>query len=245
MSTVFPVTTEEGAAAIRVEGLFKGFGGPPVLRGLDLEIAWGATLVIFGANGSGKTTLLRLLATLYKPDRGSVSIAGMETRRSAASIRRRIGVVAHHPMLYRNMTCEENLAFFGRMYGLENVGERVASVLNQVGLESRRNQRVRTLSHGMQKRLAMARAVLHDPAILLMDEPESGLDQGALERMESLRETNSGRRRTIIAATHNVEWGLGWGERVAVLRGGSIAYEADRDGLNEGELRRAYGESGQ
>ena len=231
--------------AIRVEGLYKGFGGPPVLRGLDLEIAWGTTLVIFGANGSGKTTLLRLLATLYKPDRGRVHIAGLETRRSAASIRRRIGVVAHNPMVYRNMTCEENLGFFGRMYGLGDAGERVTTVLNQVGLEGRRNQRVRTLSHGMQKRLAMARAVLHDPPILLMDEPESGLDQGALERMVSLREMDSGRRRTIIAATHNVEWGLGWGESIAVLRGGSIAYEAPREGLNEGEFRRTYGELGQ
>ena len=216
-----------------------------MLRRLDLEIAWGATLVIFGANGSGKTTLLRLLATLYKPDRGSVSIAGLETRRSAASIRRLIGVVAHHPMLYRSMTCEENLSFFGRMYGLEDVDERVEKGLGQVGLEGRRKQRVRTLSHGMQKRLAMARAVLHDPPIMLMDEPESGLDQGALQGMESLREMDSGRRRTIIAATHNVEWGLGWGGSVAVLRGGSIAYESSRDGLDEEEFRWTYGELGQ
>ena len=245
MSVGIPVSGEEIEPAIRVEALYKGFGGPPVLRGLDMEIGWGGSLVIFGANGSGKTTLLRLLATRYRPDRGSIRIAGLETSRSAASIRRRIGVVAHHPMIYRNMTCEENLAFFGRMYGLENVGERVGEVLAQVGLEARRGQRVRTLSHGMQKRLAMARAVLHDPPILLMDEPESGLDQGALEGMESLREMDSGRRRTIIAATHNVEWGLGWGERVAVLRGGSIAYEAFKEGLDEGEFRRTYGELGQ
>lgn len=210
-----------------------------------MEVAWGGSLVIFGANGSGKTTLLRLLATRYRPDRGSIHVAGLETRRSAASIRRLIGVVAHHPMLYRNMTCAENLSFFGRMYGLENVGERVGSVLGKVALEGLRNQRVRTLSHGMQKRLSMARAVLHDPPILLMDEPESGLDQGALEGMESLRAMDSGRQRTIIAATHNVEWGLGWGERVAVLRGGGIAYEGDRSGLDEGVLRRVYGESGQ
>ena len=245
MPVGIPVSGEESGPAIRTEALYKGFGGPPVLRGLEMEVGWGGSLVIFGANGSGKTTLLRLLATRYRPDRGSIHVAGLETRRSAASIRRLIGVVAHHPMLYRNMTCEENLLFFGRMYGLENVGERVGKVLGQVGLESRRNQRVRTLSHGMQKRLAMARAVLHDPPILLMDEPESGLDQGALEGMESLRTMDLGRPRTIIAATHNVEWGLNWGERVAVLRGGGIAYEADRDGLDEGELRRAYGESGQ
>ena len=95
------VTVEEDGPAIRVEGLHKGFGGPPVLRGLGLEVAWGTTLVIFGANGSGKTTLLRLLATLSRPDRGSIRIAGLETRRSASSIRRLIGAVAHNPMLYR------------------------------------------------------------------------------------------------------------------------------------------------
>ena len=216
-----------------------------MLRGLGLEVPWGTTLVIFGANGSGKTTLLRLLATLSRPDRGSIHIAGLDTRRSASSIRRLIGVVAHNPMLYRNMTCEENLSFFGRMYGLGDVGGRVTTVLNQVGLEGRRNQRVRTLSHGMQKRLAMARAVLHDPPILLMDEAESGLDQGALEGMESLRAMDSGRQRTIIAATHNIEWGLSWGESIAVLRAGSIAYEASGDGLDEGEFRRTYGVLGQ
>ena len=239
-----PVSVAVDGPAIRVESLYKGFGGPPVLRGLALEVAWGGALVIFGANGSGKTTLLRLLATRYRPDRGFIWLAGLETRRSAASIRRLIGVVGHQPMLYQNMTCEENLTFFGRMYGLENVGGRVDGVLAQMGLDARRRQRVRILSHGMQKRLAMARAVLHDPPILLMDEPESGLDQGALERMESLMEMDSGRRRTVVVATHNVEWGLGWGERVAVLRSGRIACEAPRDGLDGVEFRKAYGDLG-
>ena len=239
------MSVEDDGPAIKVESLYKGFGGPPILRGLNLEVEWGRSLVIFGANGSGKTTLLRLLATRYKPDRGRIRLAGLETRNAAASIRRLIGVVGHQPMVYQNMTCEENLTFFARMYGLDKVDGRVGNVLNQVGLDARRHQRVRTLSHGMQKRLAMARAVLHDPPILLMDEPESGLDQGALERMEFLRQTDSGSRRTIVVATHNVEWGLGWGESVAVLRGGGIAYEAPKDGLDEAAFRRAYGDLGQ
>ena len=244
MAMDISVNVQADGPAISVESLYKGFGGPPVLRGLDLEVAWGGALVIFGANGSGKTTLLRLMETRYRPDRGYIRLAGLETRRSAASIRRLIGVVGHQPMLYQNMTCEENLTFFGRMYGLENVGGRVDGVLTQMGLEARRRQRVLTLSHGMQKRLAMARSVLHDPPILLMDEPESGLDQRALEGMESLREMSSGRRRTVVVATHNVEWGLGWGESVAVLRSGRIAYEAPRDRLDEVEFRKAYGELG-
>ncbi len=239
------MTIDAEGPAVRIQALYKGFGGPVVLRGLDLEVPWGRGLVIFGANGSGKTTLLRLLATRYRPDRGSIHLAGLETSRYPAAVRRVIGVVAHQPMLYQNMTCEENLHFFGRMYGLAGVGERVEKLLGRVGLEARRRQRVRTLSHGMQKRLAMARAVLHDPPILLMDEPDSGLDQGALQGMNSLREMDSGERRTVVVTTHNAEWGLDWGESVAVLRRGSIVYESPRDGLDVGRFREAYGELGQ
>ena len=216
-----------------------------MLRGMELEVEWGSTYVIFGANGSGKTTLLRLLDTRYKPDRGVIRLAGLDSQRNSASIRRLIGVVGHQPMVYQNMTCEENLTFFGRMYGLDDVGSRVESILTQMGLEGRRRQRVRTLSHGMQKRLAMGRAVLHDPPILLMDEPESGLDQGALGRMELLWQSDSGSRRTIVLATHNVERGLAWGDEVAVLRGGGIAYRAGKDQLNEADFRKAYGEIGE
>lgn len=231
--------------AVSVESLYKGFGGPPVLRDLDFQVEWGRTLVVFGANGSGKTTLLRLLATRYRPDRGLVRLAGLETRNAASAIRRLIGVVGHTTMLYLSMTCEENLNFFARMYGLQDVPKRVDGLLTQMGLEARRSQRVRTLSHGMQKRLSMARAVLHDPPILLMDEPESGLDQGAIERMEALRETNAGEPRTIVAATHNIDWGLGWADDVVVLRAGRISYEAARDRLDEALFRRNYGELGQ
>ena len=238
-------TTEGVEPAIRVELLVKGFGGPPVLRGLNLNVPQGVALVIFGANGSGKTTLLRLLSARYKPDGGSIHLGGFETGRFAASARRLIGVVGHQPMVYPSMSCEENLAFFARMYGLDDVPARVGRALAQMGLEERRGQRVRTLSHGMQKRLAMARAVIHDPPILLMDEPESGLDQEALARMERLREMESGARRTVVAATHNVAWGLGWGERVAALRKGRIAYEAATEGLDETEFLRTYGELSQ
>ena len=234
----------EDTPAIEAVGLCKGFGAAPVLRDLDLTLGWGRVLVIFGANGSGKTTLLRLLSTLYRPDRGQIWVGGLDRSRAALSIRRIIGVVAHQPMLYQNMTCQENLAFFGRMYGLKDVDGRVESVFSKVGLEANRHQRVRTLSHGMQKRLAMGRAILHDPPILLMDEPEAGLDRGALAAMGDLMVTESGSSRTVVMATHNVEWGLERGDEVAVLSGGAISYRANRDSLDEGEFRRVYSEQG-
>ena len=167
----------EGTPAIKVVDLHKDFGDYPVLRGLNLTVEWGRLLVIFGANGSGKTTLLKLLATQYRPDRGEIWVGGIRRSQDPVAIRRIIGVVAHQPMLYQDMTCQENLTFFGRMHGLDDIPRRIDDVLHKVGLEVRRHQRVRTLSHGMQKRLAIGRAILHDPPILLMYEPESGLDQ--------------------------------------------------------------------
>ena len=234
----------EDTPAIEAVGLCKGFGAAPVLRDLYLTLGWGRVLVIFGANGSGKTTLLRLLSTLYRPDRGQIWVGGLDRSRAALSIRRIIGVVAHQPMLYQNMTCQENLTFFGRMYGLKDVDGRVENVFSKMGLEANRHQRVRTLSHGMQKRLAMGRAILHDPPILLMDEPEAGLDRGALAAMGDLMVTESGSSRTVVMATHNVEWGLERGDEVAVLSGGVISYRANRDSLDEGEFRSVFSEQG-
>ena len=230
----------EGTPAIRVVGLQKSFGDYPVLWGLDLTVEWGQLLVIFGANGSGKTTLLKLLSTQYRPDQGEIWVGGMPRSRDPVGIRRIIGVVAHQPMLYEDMTCQENLLFFGRMYGLERLPQRIHDVLRQVQLEGCRHQRVRTLSHGMQKRLAIGRAVLHDPPILLMDEPESGLDQEALENMASVLNLRSGGNRTVVMTTHNVNLGLAWASEVAVLLDGRITYKAERESLDEAHFRGTY-----
>jgi heme exporter protein A len=226
--------------AIKVQGLVKGFGDYPVLDGLDLDLDWGRRLTIFGANGSGKTTLLRLLSTQYRPDGGKIWIGGVERSQAPATIRRMIGVVAHHPMIYEDLTCEENLQFFGRMYGLKDLPMRIDDVLGQVGLRARARQRARTLSHGMQKRLAIARAILHDPPILLLDEPESGLDAEALEGLRSVMVGGAERPRTVVMATHNVEVGLGWADEVTVLDEGRIVYRAERRQVDETHLRGVY-----
>ncbi|MBM3924869.1 MAG: ABC transporter ATP-binding protein [SAR202 cluster bacterium] len=226
--------------AIKVQGLVKGFGEYPVLNGLDLTLDWGRRLTIFGANGSGKTTLLRLLSTQYRPDGGKIWVGGIERGQSPAAIRGMIGVVAHSPMIYEDLTCEENLRFFGRIFGLKGLGPRIDQVLGQVGLRQRADQRARTLSHGMQKRLAIARAILHDPPILLLDEPESGLDAEALEGLRNVIIGGAERSRTVVMATHNVEVGLAWADEVAVLGDGRIVYRAERHEVNEAHLRGAY-----
>ena len=207
-------------------------------------MGWGEFLVIFGANGAGKTTLLKVLSTQARPDSGEVWIGGLERGRDATAIRRMIGVVAHVGLLYEDMTCMENLLFYGRMYGLSNrnkaLHQRAAELLQRVGLEGRKDQRVRALSHGMQKRLSIARAILHHPSILLLDEPESGLDQDALDMFGELLGEWKESGRTVVMTTHNLEHGLAWGDRVAILSGGKIAYQEAKRSLDVAGFRGTY-----
>ena len=233
---------QEAAYSILVEGLHKSYGDGPVLCDLDLAVDWGEVLVIFGANGAGKTTLLKILSTQARPDSGRVWVGSAELSRDAAAIRRNIGVVAHRVLLYEDMTCQENLLFYGRMFGLKRPHPRVQEVLRLVGLAGRRDHRVRSLSHGMQKRLSIARAILHDPMILLLDEPEAGLDRQALEMLGGLWAEWKAAGRTVVMTTHNLDQGLAWGERVAVLSGGKITFEESKRSLDMAGFAGAYRE---
>ena len=211
--------------AIRITGLYKSFGEWPVLWDLDLAVGWGQFLVLFGANGAGKTTLLRILSTATRPDRGAVYVGGYHLLRQSAAIRRNLGVVGHRHFLYEDLTCWENLMFYGRLFHLKDAEDRARRVLTEVSLQSRAHQRVRALSHGMQKRLSIARAILHEPKVLLLDEPEAGLDResvGMLNRL-LLDRTSSGR--TVLMTTHNIDLGLTWADRVAVLSRGKIDFQ--------------------
>jgi heme exporter protein A len=217
--------------AIQVEGLQKGFGDMPVLWDLDLTVAWGEFLVFFGANGVGKTTLLRILSTQCRPDAGTVRIAGFDLRRRSEAVRRRVGVVAHSGFLYEDLTCRENLSFYGRLYSVPDLERRVAEVLERVRLSHRADRRVRSLSHGMQKRLAIARAILHQPSLLLLDEPESGLDRESVATLAELLREWTAAGRTVVMTTHNVDLGLAWGSRVAVLSDGKLDFHRTADYL--------------
>ena len=209
--------------ALAAAGLHKEFGAGPVLADLDLSIGWGELLVIFGANGSGKTTLLRILSGQTRPDAGSVRLAGFDLRHQGAAARRQVGVVAHRSLLYDDLTGRENLTFYGRLYALPDLPGRVAEVLERVGMTRRADRRVRSLSHGMQKRLAIARALLHHPPLLLLDEPESGLDAAAVAALASILREWTDDGRAVAMTTHNAALGLDWGSRAATLAGGRLA----------------------
>ncbi len=217
------MNSDRSDLAIVVERLEKSYSEWPVLWDLDLSVSWGQTLSLFGANGAGKTTLLRILSTSVRPDSGSVWIAGRELRRQTSAVRRRIGVVGHRGFLYDDLTPRENLIYYARLYGVNDRDSRVSAVLERVGLSGRAGHRVRTLSNGMQKRAAIARAILHEPEVLLLDEPEAGLDLDSRQMLGDLLSEWTASGRSAVLTTHDIDLGLEWGHRAAVLVGGSLA----------------------
>lgn len=218
--------------AVEVSGLTKAYDHRPVLRGVDLRVAVGQTLAILGANGSGKTTLLRVIATLSSPTRGTVRVFGQPADASAA-LRRRLGFVAHDSLLYDNLTVGENLAFFAGLYALD--GSRVAAILRQAALEPLAHRRTRILSRGQRQQVNLARALLHNPEILLLDEPYTGLDVTAAGRLTTMLRDETRQGRTVIFTTHDLAEADALGADLAVLLSGRLtevlppgALDADR-----------------
>jgi len=227
--------------ALALRGVIREFGERPVLRDITLELPHGRTLAVLGPNGAGKTTLLRILATLLRPTAGEVSVLGCALPREAWRARGRIGLLGHEPLLYRDLTGTENLRFAARLYGLEADGApRIAELLDRVRMTRRADELVRNLSAGMVQRLAVARAVLHEPELLLLDEPRSHLDPEAAELIEPLIGPGQGRARVLV--THDTEAGLVDGDEVLALRaGGTVAYAGPASGLSAGDARAIYG----
>lgn len=225
---------------IVVRKLVKRFGLKSVLRGLDFKVEAGEFVAILGPNGAGKTTFLRILATLSKPNLGEVSIAGFALPAQAAAVRRRLGVVTHLPLLYGDLTAEENLRFYGRLYSLDSVNERVAEVLKLVGLFERRFDLVRTFSRGMQQRLAIGRAVLHDPEVILFDEPHTGLDQEACAMLDNVLGEVAARGRTVVMTSHDLVRVSELASRFDVLSNGVIVASARRAQLGPDQLLTFY-----
>jgi len=224
------------APAIEVRNLWKTYGHVEALRGIDLTVPSGTFLTIFGPNGAGKTTLMKVLATLARPTEGSARVGGHDVTKDAARVRQQVGVISHNTYLYPQLTALENLAFYGRMYGLKRANDRSVELLEQMGLSGRRHDRVGTFSRGMQQRLSVARALLHDPTLLLLDEPYTGLDQHASRVLGTVLEGLGDGKRTVIMTTHNLQEGLESCDRVAILVNGRLifeqaAQEVDRSGF--------------
>jgi heme exporter protein A len=218
--------------AIELTDVGRAYGDRIALAGVTLRLEAGRTLAVFGANGAGKTTLLRILATLLRPHRGRVQVLGRELPREGWAVRGKVGFLGHDPLLYRDLTARENLRFHARLHQVPLA--RIETLLEAVGLQRRADEPVHTFSRGMVQRLAVCRAVLHEPELLLLDEPLAGLDPGAAAAVAPLIA-----RGTRVLISHDVEHGLAEADLVLGLRGGRTAFLAERP--SAAEVRGLYG----
>jgi heme exporter protein A len=223
-------------AALELERVERRYGERVALAGVSVAVPEGATLAVLGANGAGKTTLLRVLATLLRPHGGTASVLGGQLPRDAWRVRGRVGYLGHDPLLYRDLTARENLRYQARLYRAP--AARVDEQLAAVGLERRADEPVRDLSRGMVQRLAAARATLHDPELLLLDEPRANLDPAAAEQLEPLIGRASGRTRVLV--THDVERALGEADIALGLRGGHQAFARPAADVAVADARELY-----
>lgn len=226
------------APIIEIQQLSKAYGYVPVLKKIDLSVAKGQFIALLGANGSGKSTLLKMIAGLVKPTGGTIRVGGWDMPREAEAIRAQIGMVSHKALLYDNLTARENLRFFSRLYGL-NDDTRINDLLKQVGLEKRADSLVQTFSRGMQQRLSIARALLHNPHVLLFDEPYTGLDQDAGYVLDELLTDAHQAGHTILMATHQLERAAQLAERIVIINRGTIAHD-DNQTVSSSEISALY-----
>ena len=220
------MTDSKESGTILAEGISKSFGHIKALKNVSFKIHPGEFWVFFGPNGAGKTTLTGVLATLLKPTSGKLVIDGIAAADWETSHRRRIGFISHQTFLYGDLTASENLLFYGRLYELADLAKTVSRILDEVGLGAWAHHRVRGFSRGMQQRLAIARVLLHNPSILLLDEPYSGLDQHAMRQLQTLLTELHSKDRTIVLTTHNLKLGLSLCTHAAIIARGRIVYNA-------------------
>ena len=229
--TTEPVAPD-ATISLEARGLVRTFGPIRAVDGVDLRLAPGQLLALFGPNGAGKSTVLQLLAGSLNPTAGVVLLGGETMRAGEPSTHRRIGVLSHHSFLYGRLTVAENLRFYGRLYGLDNLSDRVAERLRSVGLGERGASQVQTLSRGMRQRLALARTLLHDPEIVLLDEPYTGLDAHAAATLRGVLSSLKDGHRTVVLVTHNLQQGLELADQVAIQVRGRIAFHGMRTDLD-------------
>ncbi|HWQ70310.1 MAG TPA: heme ABC exporter ATP-binding protein CcmA [Patescibacteria group bacterium] len=226
--------------AVEIRGLVKWYGAHPALRGVDLCVGEGEILALFGPNGAGKSTLLRILTGLVRPTAGSVRVTGFEVGKHNEGVRRVIGVLAHGHQLYETLTGRENLLFAATMLGLDRPADRVAGVLAKVGLEAAADGRVRTFSSGMKRRLALAKLMLREPRVMLLDEPFTNLDLQATKLLEEFLMASKTTGVTTVLATHNLTMGYAVADRTAVLEQGRLVFDARRDEVSRESLRSLF-----
>ncbi len=224
--------------AVELDGLVRRYGERAALDDVSLALPAGTTLVVFGPNGAGKSTLLRILATLLRPSAGAARVLGHDVRSEGWRVRGRIGFLGHDPLLYGDLSARENLAYHARLHGLRRPAERIEEVLGAVALGGRGDDRVHTFSRGMVQRLAVCRAVLHDPDVLLLDEPRANLDPAASDLVEPLIGRSSGRTRVV--TSHDPAGGLAEADLALGLRDGRAALLGPAAEVSAGEIGALY-----
>jgi heme exporter protein A len=223
--------------ALEAENIRKTFGHFIALAGVSLKIKRGEFVALFGRNGAGKTTFLKVAATLVRPTEGTIRIEGFEIRDEPEEARRRIGFLSHNTYLYRDLNCIENLRFFARLYSITDPEPRIAALLDRVGLRRRAREPIRGFSRGLHQRLGIARVMLHDPAVIILDEPYTGLDANAVETLNQMLDEASAAGKTIIVTTHDLEHGLRSATRAMIIDRGKLVFDDDASGP---AVREAY-----
>jgi heme exporter protein A len=226
--------------AIQVQGIRKHFRHLEALRGVDFELKKGEFLSLFGPNGAGKTTLIGILSALARPSSGTASVAGYDVTEANPEMRREIGVISHASFLYADLSPVENIRFYATMYGVEQAEARAVEVIEEVGLKPRMHDRVGTFSRGMLQRLSIARAIVHNPSILFLDEPYTGLDQHASEILKEQLQALHTDQRTILMTTHDFSRGLEMCDRVAIMARGKLALWKSVDQVDPADFERLY-----
>lgn len=225
---------------IEASALVKKFGHKTALRNIDLVLNKGDALALFGPNGAGKSTLIQVLCSLLRPTSGRVRIAGFEAPRDREALHQIIGLIGHQTFLYPHLTAHENLKFYGAMYRVVRLDSRIAEVLDLVGLSDNSHDAVQTFSRGMQQRLAIGRAILHDPMVMFLDEPFTGLDQQGSDEFVNLILQFRDQGKTVIMASHDLDLGLELCGRAAILKSGRMVYLQDTAHISKNDFKKIY-----
>lgn len=225
---------------VTLKNVFKIYGHVTALKNISFDINKGDFISIFGANGAGKSTLLKILSNQTRPTKGEIFYSSIPAKKLQDSYRKKFGVISHQPFVYENLSALENLIFYGNLYGVKKAEKRAIELLKRVDLYSRRNDLIRTFSRGMLQRVSIARALVHNPEMIFLDEPYTGLDSVASLSLTNILKEQLEGNKTILMVTHDLKIGLDLSSKVIILNKGQIVYSENRSNINEASFEKLY-----